>query len=87
MVFPEKKLWLKAAPSNRNSAFVVFYFMHHVKKHGHVPIMVRVDAGIENCTLENFQIAFRIVHTNSMSGYNSVGRSTANQELKCIRFF
>jgi hypothetical protein len=61
--------------------------MPHVKKHDHVPIMVRVDAGIENYTLENFQIAFRMFHNDSMSGYNSVGRSTANQELKCFGFF
>jgi hypothetical protein len=49
--------------------------------------MVRVDGGIENCTLENFQIAFRMYHTDSMSGYNSVGRSTANQDLKCFGFY
>jgi hypothetical protein len=81
MVFPEKNLWLKAAPSNRNSAFIVFYFMHHVKKHGHVPIMVRVDGGIENCPLENCSILI------ACQGYNSVGRSTTNQGLKCFGFF
>lgn len=63
--------------------------MQHVKKRGHVPRMVRVDAGTENCTLENLQIALRMSHTDSMSGYNSVsvGRSTANQGIEMLWSF
>jgi hypothetical protein len=47
----EKFIWLKSAPCNRNYAFViVFYVMQHVKKRGHLPIIVKVDAGVESCT-------------------------------------
>lgn len=87
--FSRKILWLKAGPSNKNPRIIASYYMHYIKEMKHVPRLVRMDAGTENCVLRRLQIALRMQHNDSMAGYKSVfvGRSTGNQRIEMLWSF
>ena len=49
--------------------------------------LIRTDAGTENVEIHAIQVALRLGHRDSMSGYRSVsiGRSTSNQTIEILR--
>ena len=63
--------------------------MEYIKEIKHVPRLIRVDAGTENCVMRHLQIALRMQHHDSMAGYKSVsvGRSTGNQRNEMLWSF
>lgn len=60
------------------------FFVNFLKRTGRVPRLVRADAGTENVTVRDLQIALRYDNGDNMSGMNSfiTGRSTANQTIE-----
>ena len=50
-------------------------------------MVVRSDYGTENCVVAKLQIAFRMHHTDSLSGERSFfyGHSTANTVFNVVR--
>ena len=59
----------------------MFFFVNYLRKMQGVLTLIRTDAGTENVEIRAIQVALRLGHRGSMSGYWSVsiGRSTSNQ--------
>ena len=81
MVIQEKILWLHRCPSNEDPKRVAF-FVNYIRKMQGVLTLIWTDAGTENVEIRAIQVALRLGHRGSMSGYRSVliGRSTSNQK-------
>ena len=84
--FSRKVLWLHVGRSNNNPAIIAGFYLETIKRLNCVPRIVRSDRGTENGRVRLFQIALRLNHNDSLSGYRSFryGRSTANQRVECF---
>lgn len=84
--FSRKVLWLHVGRSNNNPAIIAGYYLKTIKRLNCVPRIVRSDRGTENGLVRLFQVALRLNHNDSLSGYCSFryGRSTSNQRVECF---
>ncbi len=84
--FSRKILWLHVNRSNNNPAVIAGYYLKTVKRLNRVPRLVRSDRGTENGLVRLLQIALRLNHNDTLSGYQSFryGRSTSNQRVECF---
>ena len=79
--YSRKILWLHGCPSNKDPKRIASYFVNYLRKMQGVLTLIRTDTGTENMEIHAIQVALRLGHRDSMSGYRSVfiGRSTSNQ--------
>ena len=82
--FSRKVLWLKVGKTNNDPAIIAGFYLATVKRVKCVPRVLRCDRGTENSLVRSLQIALRMNHDDSLSGYRSFryGRSTSNQRVE-----
>ena len=84
--FSRKVLWLRVGRTNNNPTIIAGFYLTTVKRVKCIPRVLRCDRGTENSLVRRLQIALRMNHNDTLSGYSSFryGRSTANQRVECF---
>ncbi|XP_065901982.1 uncharacterized protein [Dysidea avara] len=82
--YSRKIVWLHLSPTNHDPKVIARYYLECVESARGCPRLVRADHGTENCAVAKIHIAFRMNHTDRLSGSKSFiyGPSTANIRIE-----